>query len=135
MKIDQDYLKRLLEIAQGSPTPTFTIEDFDREGADHDTDAFEFHMQILNEQGLIVQDDGDDGFGMFKSIDGHRSWSVLPLRLSADGHEFIEALENKEVWSTIKREFKGASIKTLKDVGLQLLEGYAKKKVKELIEG
>ena len=58
MKIDQDYLKRLLEIAQGSPRPTFTIEDFDEAGVPHDTDAFEFHMQILNEQRLIIQHSG-----------------------------------------------------------------------------
>ena len=135
MKINQDYLKRLLELAQGSPTPTFSILDFERAGMPYDSDEFEFHMQILNDQNLIVQDDGDSGFGMVKGIDGIRSWSVLPLRLSADGHEFIEALENAQVWETIKREFKGASIKTLKDVGLQLLEGYAKKKVKYLIDG
>jgi hypothetical protein len=133
MKIDQEYLKHLLEIARRSPRPTFTIEDFDEAGVPHDTDAFEFHMQIINEQRLIVQDDGDYGFGMVKSIDGFRSWSVLPLRLSADGHEFIEALENVDVWTTIKRDFRDASIKTLKDVGLQLLEGYVKKKVNGLI--
>jgi len=58
---------------------------------------------------------------------------LLPLRLSADGHEFIEALENVDVWTTIKRDFRDTSIKTLKDAGLQLLEGYVKKKVNGLI--
>ena len=133
MKIDQEYLKRILEIAQSSLKPTFTIVDFEHAGVPYNTDLFEFHMQILNEQRLIVQDDGDYGFGMIKSIDGFRSWSVLPLRLSADGHEFIEALENVDVWTTIKTDFRDASIKTLKDVGLQLLEGYVKKKVNALI--
>lgn len=133
MRIDQDYLKRLLEIAHGSRTPTFTIEDFERNNMPYDTDAFEFHMHILNDQGLIVQDDGDAGFGMFKSADGSRTWSVLPLRLSASGHEFIEALENAEVWATIKRDFKDASIETLKKVGLQLLNGYVARKVEKLL--
>lgn len=133
MKIDQDYLKRLLETAQASLGPTFTIDDLEAAGLPYDDDAFEFHMMILNEQGLIVRDDGDAGFGMFKSIDGHRSWSVLPLRLSASGHELIEALENKKVWATLKREFKEASFTTLKSAALELAKGYLKQQVQGLL--
>jgi len=133
VKIDQDYLKRLLETAQASLGPTFTIDDLEAAGLPYDDDAFEFHMMILNEQGLIVRDDGDAGFGMFKSIDGHRSWSVLPLRLSASGHELIEALENKKVWATLKREFKEASFTTLKSAALELAKGYLKQQVQGLL--
>jgi hypothetical protein len=91
-------------------------------------------MMILTDQGLIERDDGVPGFGLTKSIDGHLSWSVLPLRLTAAGHEFIEALSNKEVWAAIKRGFKEASFTTLKTVSLKLLEGYAKKKVDLLLD-
>jgi ABC-type sulfate transport system permease component len=62
------------------------------------------------------------------------SWAVLPLRLTARGHEFIEALRNKEVWVTIKRSFKEASISTLWNVSQKLIEAYTKKKIEALLK-
>ena len=133
MKIDQDYLKKLLEICQASEKPTFDIEDLKAAGFDYYDKQFEFHMMILTDQGFIEQDDGDSGFGLIKSADGYPSWAVLPLRLTAAGHQFIEALSNKEVWAAIKHGFREASITTLKSVSLKLLDGYAKKKIDELL--
>lgn len=133
MKIDQDYLKKLLEACQASEKPTFDIEDLKAAGLDYDDQRFEFHMKILSDQGFIEQDDGDSGFGLTKGVDGFLSWSVLPLRLTASGHQFIEALSNKEVWAAIKHGFKDASITTLKAVSLKLLEGYATKKIDQLL--
>jgi hypothetical protein len=133
VKIDQDYLKNLLEACQASEKPTFDIEDLKAAGCDYNDKRFEFHMMILTDQGFIERDDGDPGFGLTKSLDGFPSWSVLPLRLTASGHQFIEALSNKEVWAAIKHGFKDASIATLKTVSLKLLEGYAKKKIEKLL--
>lgn len=133
MKIDQEYLKKLLEACQASEKPTFDIMDLKAAGLDYQDAKFEFHMMILCDQGFIEQDDGDPGIGLVKSADGWASWSVLPLRLTASGHEFIEALSNKEVWATIKRSFTDASISTLKNVSLKLLEGYAQKKIDQIL--
>ncbi|MBI3703178.1 MAG: DUF2513 domain-containing protein [Rhizobiales bacterium] len=133
MKIDQDYLKKLLEACQASEKPTFNIEDLKAAGFDYNDRQFEFHMKILNDQHLIEQDDGDAGFGLTKSLDGFLSWSVLPLRLTASGHQFIEALENKDVWAAIKRGFKDASIETLQSVALKLLDRFAQKKIDALL--
>jgi hypothetical protein len=63
------------------------------------------------------------------------SWAAIPLRLTAQGHQFIEALRNKEVWATLKRDFKDASVNTLWDVSKKLLEGYTKKKIEALLNG
>ncbi len=133
MKIDQDYLKKLLEACLASEKPTFDIEDLKAAGFDYNDQQFEFHMKILNDQHFIEQDDGDSGFGLTKGIDGFLSWSVLPLRLTASGHQFIEALENKDVWAAIKRGFKDASIETLQSVALKLLDGFAQKKIDALL--
>jgi hypothetical protein len=133
VKINQDYLKKLLEACQASEKPTFDIEDLKAVGIDYNDKQFEFHMTILTDQGFIVQDGGDPGFGLTKSLDGFLSWAVLPLRLTASGHQFIEALSNKEVWATIKHGFKDASITTLKSVSLKLLNGYAQRKIDQLI--
>ena len=133
MKIDHEYLKKLLETCQASDKPTFDIEDLDAAGIDYRDRLFEFHMRLLTDQGFIEQDDGDPGFGLVKSSDGFQSWAVLPLRLTSSGHQFIEALANKEVWAIIKASFKEASLSTLKNVVSKLLDGYAKKKIDALL--
>lgn len=133
MKIDQDYLKKLLEACQVSEKPTFDIEDLQTAGFDYNNPQFEFHMMILTDQRFIELDDGDRGFGLTKGADGFQSWSVLPLRLTASGHQFIEALANNEVWAAIKHGFKDASIATLRSVSMKLLDAYAKKKIDEVL--
>lgn len=127
LKTDQDYLKKLLEACQASEHPTFDIDDLQVAGLDYNDARFEFHMAILADQGFIELEDGHRGFGLIKGADGLPSWAVLPLRLTASGHQFIEALSNREVWAAIKHGFKDASISTLRTVSLTLLEGYAKK--------
>jgi len=134
MYIDQDYLKGLLETCQASGKPTFDIEDLKAAGFDYGDQQFEFHMRILADQNLIELDDGDRGIGLTKGADGFLSWSVLPLRLTASGHDFTEALKNKEVWETLKSGFKNASITTLKTVALKLLESYTQKKIDEMLK-
>jgi hypothetical protein len=43
-------------------------------------------------------------------------WSVIPLRLTASGHEFAEGLNNSKAFETVKKNFAGASINTIRDV-------------------
>jgi uncharacterized protein DUF2513 len=134
VKIDQDYLKHLLAACQASEKPTFDIEDLKAARFDYADPRLEFHLMILADQDFIEQDGGYSGIGLAKSADGgYVQWSVLPLRLTASGHQFVEALSNKEVWAAIKRGFKDASITTLRNVALKLLEGYATKKIDNLL--
>ena len=135
MKIDPEYLKKLLETCEASPAPTFDIEELKAAGLDYDNDQFIFHMGILDDQGFVERDDREPGFGVIRGADRYVSWAVLPLRLTARGHQFIEALHNKEVWATIKKGFMDASIDTLWDVSTKLLEGYTQKKIEGLLKG
>ena len=132
MKIDQDYLKGLLEAFEAADKPTTDIEELESRGFSNKDDKFLFHLQILEDQGL-VEGDKDIGLGYQRSVDGFISWGTIPLRLTAMGHDFIEALHNKEVWETIKTNFKEASIETLWKVSKELLEGYTKKKISALL--
>ena len=113
MKPDPEYLKRLLEVFKAVPRPYTDILQLKAAGLDYETDEFEFHMALLNDRGFVEQEGHRRGFGLEHSVDGFAQWSVLPLRLTAPGHEFAEALRNKEVWATLKRDFKDASIDTL----------------------
>jgi len=125
MKIDHDYLKKLLEAGQASDKPTFDIEDLKVAGFDYNDPQFEFHMAILNDRGFIGQDDGDPGFGLTKGIDGFLSWSVLPLRLTASGHDFLDSVQNPEVWTRTK-----AAVKKVGGVGFDIFIQIAKAEAK-----
>jgi hypothetical protein len=132
MKINQEYLKGLLEAFQLAEKPTTDIKELKAHGYSYEDPEFIFHLQILADQNFVVRENGS-GLGFTKSADGIPFWSVVPLRLTAYGHEFIEALKNSEVWDTIKSEFSEASIGTLWRVSKELLEAYTKKKITSLL--
>ncbi len=133
MKIDLDYLKGLLEAFEASSEPTTDIEQLKDAGFDYNDKLFIFHMRILADRNLVEQPDGEFGFGAILGVDGQISWSVLPLRLTSAGHEFVAALKNKEVWEKIKTNFKDGSINTILDISKRLLEAYSIKKLGQLI--
>ena len=134
MKIDQDYLKSLLEAFEASPNPVTDIRELGERGFDHEDKRFVFHMDLLHDQQLIARDDGRPGFGCVRGAGDSLGWSVVSLRLTADGHEFLEAIRNKEIWGVIKTSFKEASIGTMWRVAKELGESYAKKKLQGLLE-
>ncbi|AZI87174.1 DUF2513 domain-containing protein [Kosakonia sp. CCTCC M2018092] len=133
MKIDHDYLKGLLEAFEASGEPQTDIRKLQDVGYDFTTDNFLFHMRLLDDRNLIARTDGNYGFGYDEGADTGGSWSVLPLRLTASGHDFLEALRNKEVWNTVKDGFKDASIGTLVDVSKRLFEGFVQKKIDNIL--
>lgn len=133
MKIDQDYLRGLLIAFESSESPQTNIYELKEQGFDCETDTFVFHMRLLDDRGLITRNDGRPGFGTVESLDGKIHWAVMPLRLTASGHDFFEAIRNKEVWSTVKEGFKDASIGTLVTVSKKLLDGYLQKKIDTLL--
>ena len=125
MKIDHEYLKQLLAACQSTDGPTFDIEDLQAAGIDYRAPECECHMAILTDKGFMELEGGDPGFGMFKSVDGFASWSVLPLRLTASGHDVIDTIQNPEVWSMTK-----AAMKTVGHVGLDVFVQIAKAEAK-----
>jgi hypothetical protein len=60
------------------------------------------------------------------SADRIPSWGAVPLRLTADGHEFLEGMRNKEAMALVKRDFKTAGIDTAKAVFRVALEESAR---------
>ena len=121
MKPEADYLKELLTAFQDAPEPTTDIRQLADAGLPYDDPKFEFHLFLLGDQ-RFVTDDGDGSLGMDRGADGTVEWSVIPLRLTASGHQFAEALGNSKVLATIKEKFVGASISTLQQVAVALLK-------------
>lgn len=87
---------------------------------------------MLDDQNLIARTDGKPGLGLFLGADDGVGWAVLPLRLTAKGHDFIAALRQKEVWNSIKENFKEAGLSTLIEVSKELAKGFALKQVKRV---
>ncbi|WP_353598971.1 hypothetical protein [Enterobacter sp. Bisph1] len=56
----------------------------------------------------------------------------MPLRLTARGHDFIADLRHKEVWQTIKTNFKDEGSSTLMELSKSITMGVAKKKTRVL---
>ncbi|HBE9179197.1 DUF2513 domain-containing protein [Serratia fonticola] len=133
MKIDQQYLKDLLIAFEDNPDPQTNIEELRDAGFSYMEPKFLFHMRLLEDQRLIQRTDGKPGFGFFEGADDGGSWGSIPLRLTSRGHDFIAALRQKEVWEQVKTGFKDASISTLINVSRDLAEGYAKKKISDLL--
>jgi len=133
VKIDHEYLKGLLEAFEASGEPQTDIFKLQSLGFDYQTQEFLFHMRLLKDRNLIARTDGSYGFGFSEAADGGGSWGALPLRLTAGGHDFLEAIRNKEVWNTVKTGFKDASIGTLVDVSKRLLDGFLQKKIDNIL--
>lgn len=133
MKIDQEYLKGLLEVFENAEEPTIDVNELEELGFNTEDSRLIFHLQLLADQGFVKREDGRHGLGYTKGADGHVTWFAIPLRLTSQGHTFIEALRNSDVWNTVKSEFKEASMSTMYNVSKKLLEGYTKKKLTELL--
>ena len=126
MQIDYDYLKQLLEAMVATEHPWTDIEELKARGVDYGSDQFLFHMKILCDKGFVRQMDGSSDLGMRLSVDRILSWGAVPLRLTADGLEFLEGMRNKEAMALVKRDFKTAGIDTAKAVFRVALEESAR---------
>lgn len=138
MKIDQEYLKGLLIEFEESAEPHTNITKLLESGYDHRTNEFRFHIRLLQDRGLISRVDGQYGIGYLSpqsdDPDDDGFFDVIPLRLTASGHDFLEAIRNKEVWATLKNGFKDASLGTLVTVSKELFNRALAKQLDKYFE-
>lgn len=133
MKIDQDYLRKILNTFIESPRSFIWIADILDKGIKTD-DKFLFHMQILEDQHFIECLDKASALGYEITLGGNFEWKSRPLRLTASGHEFTEAINRPEIWQILKDEFRDASLSTLKSTATTLLIAFAKKQINKYLE-
>ena len=133
MKIDQDYLKLILNVFIDSPRASIWIGDILDRGVELD-DKFLFHMQILEDQRFIECLDKHSDLGYEITLGGEFDWKSRPLRLTAAGHEFVDAINRQEIWEVLQSEFRDASLATLKSAATSLLLAFAKKQINKYFE-
>jgi pyrimidine deaminase RibD-like protein len=120
MQPDAEYLMKLLTAFQGAPNPTTDIRELEGTGLSIDDPKFEFHMKLLQDGGFVESELVSGEIGLSKSADGSIEWSVIPLRLTASGHEFAEAMGNSKALQSLKKNFVGASITKIRDVAVAI---------------
>lgn len=133
LKIDQDYLKLMLNTFVEAPRSFIWVNALLDKGMAMD-DKFLFHIQILEDQKLIECLDKMSDLGYEITLGGEYKWHSRPLRLTAAGHEFAEAMNQSEIWEILKHEFKDASLSTLKSAASTLLKAFAKKQINKYLE-
>ena len=133
MQIDQDYLREILNTFTQSTRSFIWLEDLTRKGIEID-DKFLFHIQILEDQQFVECLDKRSDIGYEITLGGNFEWKSRPLRLTATGHEFTEAINRPDIWDVLKQEFKDASLSTLRSAATSLLLAFAKKQVNKYLE-
>jgi hypothetical protein len=133
MKIDQEYLREILNTFTESTRSFIWVKDIVEKGIEVD-DKFLFHIQILEDQHFIECLDKRSDIGYEITLGGDFEWKSRPLRLTASGHEFSEAINRPEIWEILKDEFRDASLSTLKSAATSLLTAFAKKQINKYLE-
>ncbi len=133
MKIDQPYLKQMLNVFIESKNSHIWVADMADAGIEMD-DKFLFHIQILEDQGFIECLDKTSDIGYEILLGGQFRWHSRPLRLTSSGHEFVEALNQAEIWNIITSEFQNSSLETLKSAASSLLKAFARKQIGKYLD-
>jgi predicted transcriptional regulator len=134
MRVDQEYLKNLLNVFLDSERYYTELSEFQSAGFDILSDAFLFHFQILEDQGFVESCVENRQLGYQVSGDGQARWQSNIIRLTAPGHDFAESLNRVEIFEIMSNEFKNASVSTLSNVAKQLMLGFARKQVEKYFD-
>ncbi len=91
-------------------------------------EAIKYHAELLIDADLLQGYVSQDMSNTTEIPD-----EVDIQKITWEGHNFIDAVRKETIWQTIKTEFKDASVETVIKVSKQLAEGWAKKRVDELV--
>ncbi|WP_313383156.1 hypothetical protein [Pantoea sp.] len=130
MRTDLDYLKGMLEVFIESEMPFVDTKHLETEGFDISSEKGYFHYMMLIEKGYVSTVDlhlyDPRKLGLLFSSNSISNWPTN-VRLTSDGYDFATALHDKSVFEKLKG-ISDQPISVLKDVGIELLKSYTKKK-------
>ena len=124
MKPDYDYLIKILNVFLEAETPTVDWEAFEdlRDGTLYD--KFIFHIRLLSEKHLISDEQGDstlESLGFIPTMTGYVI-SIIPWRLTSEGHSFSSEITKPATLTTIKEKFKNEGFPVVVDILKQLTQ-------------
>ena len=109
MKIDIQYLKNFLDVILENDHPDFDLRHphiMPLWVDDDKANLLIFHMEILADQGLIESSSSRDSIGFRRLANGEFIVSIIPLRLTASGHQFASDLAKPGVFKQLTTTFK-----------------------------
>ena len=135
MKVDYEYLKKLLEAFEKTQKPYPLISEI-ASLSDEVDNQFVFHIGILHDQGFI-QYLSRGGQSPFEADSDERDdfiWFDCNLRLTAQGYDFLSALHQKNIWNAIKGDLKDNSIETIWKVAQGVVTKIASTQLQKYID-
>lgn len=143
MRIDLDYMAQLLDTFLEADAAHISVPEIGRSGIQISgekglDEKFLFHFQLAAENGLIsnrdLQVNGLKSLGITIGAGGGVTLISTPIRLTQSGHDFANALQNKEVLVKLRSELKDAPFRVLFEGSQKLLDHFLKKKLDQLLE-
>lgn len=121
MRVDPEYLKKLLNVFRDSEKPWVDYTDINVAGLPSDEKLI-FHIQLLADENLVrpVSVDNYD-LGVMIGLDGNIGLSCIPIRMTSAGHSFLEALNNENIWPKFKKKAGESSLAVMASVASGLL--------------
>lgn len=131
MKIDYSYLSNILSKFLDSPDPNIDFHSFGEE-IGKDSNKFFFHLIILADKGLVCSATKEpSNIGVrYNGNNGEYDYWITPLRLTAAGHDFADAITKPSINETIIGKFKDEGFSAVIDIAKKL----ALKRAEEMFE-
>lgn len=93
MKRDIELIKEILIEIEKSGAPNEVV---DVDIPEKSQEEISYHIKLMNQAGLVEAED----------VSGTGSFQWLPVSLTWQGHEFLDAIRNDTVWSKMKSKIK-----------------------------
>jgi len=128
MIINLEYVKEILGIFKRSEKHYVSSSDLQNLES-RNLEEFIFHMNIFCDLNIIENLDGDKDYG-FRKLGGgsflQYNVTQTELRLTSRGYDFLEAIDQKEIFNKLKSSFKEKPLSIMLDaaklIGKKLLE-------------
>lgn len=119
MERNMDLIRKILLDLEQRKEKDF-VGYYNLEG--YSRDEVEYHLELMMEKGLLT--------GNFVYADGSMLFSAL--KISWEGHDFLDSIKNDTVWNKVKESLKNKGLE-LGQVSFDILKEYAKLKIKETL--
>ncbi|MBF4436351.1 DUF2513 domain-containing protein [Vibrio anguillarum] len=135
MKVDYEYLKRLLESFEKIDVPFPLLSEIASEVSEINN-QFAFHMDLLLDQGFIqyMSTQGTSPFEPVSYGPDNFDYANVNVRLTAQGYDFLAALHQKNIWNAIKGDLKDNSIQTIWKVAQSVATKLASTQIEKYVD-
>ena len=132
MKLDHEIIKKILLAFEKSETPYTDLRKIaELSGIDYTDNRLFYHCELLADQGLIVGQNGSSniGIGSYDFPNDIVNVSLVNIRLSAMGHEYIAAIKKPEIWEKTKKVVGEGGLAIMVETAKSVLQGFINSKV------